>query len=132
MRQACLTVVFLLALVQAGFTQDFRGIDNRPPSPTLLSPAENVDLGLKASLKFQWYGSDSSAIDHYEFRLYKGYANTGDNLIFKQDLDAMASTVEVKSDLFEVGQVYTWGVRAISRSGRKSDPCFSTFTVVKK
>jgi len=66
------------------------------------------------------------------FKIYKGYKMYLANLIYKEDLPPDASSVKIKSDLFEDGQVYTWSLIQISYSGYKSDRSFNSFKVIKE
>ena len=54
------------------------------------------------------------------------------NLIYKENLPAGASSIKVKADLFEVGQVYTWSLAQVSFAGYKSDKSFNSFKVIKE
>jgi len=127
-----LAFIIVFAMALPVFARGMFDISTQPPTPTLLSPNEKVDLSGKATLKFKWYSETSFAVDHLEFRIYKGNVATAENLIFKQDLSMTASSIEVKSDLFDIGQVYTWTLRLLSRGGQKSDKSFDTFEVIKK
>ena len=65
-------------------------------------------------------------------KIYKGYKMYVANLIYKEDLSAEVSSLKVKSDLFEDGQVYTWSLIQVSYSGYKSDRSFNSFKVIKE
>jgi len=110
------------------FAQSFKG--GNIPAPTLLRPAEKTDITGKDVLRFKW-SSAAMDIDHLEFKLFKGGIGSAD-LIFSQNLSAFASYLELKSEMFEDGQSYSWQVRAISDEGYKSDWAFDSFTVTKK
>jgi hypothetical protein len=124
-----LAVFLSLVFISPVLAQGFRG--GQPPSATILSPTEKVDISGKDTLKFKWYQSGSSDIYYLEFKLYKGYPGTGE-LIYQDKLFGTGSSLELRSDLFEDGASYTLQLRAISREGFKSDYSFDTFRVIKK
>jgi hypothetical protein len=103
-----------------------------PPEPYLISPiSDRVILTGKDSLEFKWL-NDRIDIDHYEFRLYKGYNMYGPDLIYKENPPKNASSIKIKAGLFQDGQVYSWSLIQVAISGRKSDKSFSSFKVIKK
>ena len=123
-----IAAAIVLLMVLPVFAQSYRGGDI--PTPTLLSPAEKADITGKDVLKFKW-SSATMDIDRLQFRIYKGGIGSAD-LVFSQDVSGFGSYLEVKSDLFQDGEVYTWQLRAISDEGYKSDWAFDSFRVVKK
>ncbi len=107
--------------------------DADPSAPFLLSPSsDRVDLTGKSSLSFQWERSQLYLTDYFDFRLYKGYVTSQDNLIFKKQLDAYDYPVSVPASSFEVGQTYTWTLVQVFSSGVKSERAFDSFKVFKK
>ena len=103
-----------------------------PVEPRLLYPtSDEVDLSGKSSLEFKWFPYFTNT-RQYIFKLYKGYHMSKDGLIVQQDLPADASTFEVKAEMFEDGQVYTWSLVRVSQSGQKSDKSFNSFRVTKQ
>lgn len=109
-----------------------RGIGDPPPSPRLLYPVtENVNLKGQDILEFKWMTSDYSLTDHYEFKLYKGYKTVSVNLLMKEEVGNNENSFQVKADVLEDGQVYTWTLKRITWSGEKSDSSFNSFRVSK-
>lgn len=136
-KKALITVFLPLFLTPFVFAGDigFRhslGHFGTPPEPRLLYPtADTVTLAGKDSLEFSWM-NDFIGIDHFIFKIYKGYNMYAAGLIYSESLLSGASSIKVKSDLFEEGQVYTWSLVQVSLSGQKSDKSFSSFKVVSK
>lgn len=126
--RVCIAAAIVLALALPVFAQSFRGGDI--PAPFLLSPSEKADISGKDVLRFEWSGA-SMDIDRYQFKIFEGDIASA-NLVFSQNASAFSSHLDVKTDLFENGQVYTWQMRAISDEGYKSDWSFDSFTVTKK
>jgi hypothetical protein len=103
-----------------------------PPAPRLHYPVlEEVVLTGNNPLEFSWW-IEQIGIDHFEFRLYKGYDMYAANLIYKERLAASSSSLKVKPDLFENNAVYTWSLLQVDVEARKSDKSFNSFRVVKK
>lgn len=127
-----IALIFMLALVFPVFAFDFKGLTKAaPPEPRLLYPtSDKVVLKGSASLEFKWM-REFSDIDHYEFRLYKGYNMYASNLILKQTVSADSDSFKAGSELFQDNQVYTWSLIQVSTAGQKSDRSFNAFTVVK-
>ena len=125
-----IAAAILLVLALPVFAQSFKR-DFDIPAPMLLYPTEKADITGKDVLKLKW-DSATMDIDHLEFKIYKGYGASSANLIFSQDVSSAASTLELKSGLFEDGQTYNWQMRAISGEGYKSDWSFDSFKVTKK
>jgi len=107
--------------------------DNSLPPPRLIYPiTETADITGKNSLQFQWRWGYAATVDHYDFRLYKGYNTTADNLMLKEQLPATTSQIAVGAEKFDDGQVYTWVLKQVSLSGVKSDTSSNSFKVIKK
>ena len=127
-----LSVLLVLLLSTAALAQGFRNLSGTPPTPTLLSPPEKVDLSGKDTLKFKWYSSGCMGLSRLEFKVYKGYVNSAANLVYQEDLSGASSSVLVKAELFQQGEVYTYTLRAIATGGQKGDLVSDTFEVVGK
>jgi hypothetical protein len=127
-----LLMVFLLSMTYSVFAFGFARTFDQLPAPDLIEPhGETVNLTGKDSLEFKWWVIDLINVRFCEFRLYKGYA-AGDNLIYKESVYAPSHSIEVKADLFEDGQNYTWVVYEVGSDGTKGDKSFSSFRAVKK
>ncbi|MDP8260756.1 MAG: hypothetical protein P9M01_00240 [Candidatus Kappaea frigidicola] len=108
-------------------------LSNRIPQPKIFYPrSENVDIAQKDSLEFKWSSLVGSSTDrrYYDFRLYKGYDITTDNLIYKKEVSPFKSKWNVEANLFQNGQVYTWTLRQVYISG-KSDRSINSFKIHK-
>ena len=113
------------------FTMD-SGVFNSLPEPRLRYPiSETAILSGNDSLEFKWW-DDVVGIRGFTLKIYKGYNMYATNLIHKEDLPPDASSVKIRSDLFEDGQVYTWSLIRVSYAGYKSDRSFNSFKVIKK
>jgi hypothetical protein len=125
--------IFIFFLILPVFVLYSRGDTFRvPPAPQLLSPpGEEVILTGKDSLQFKWSADFSIWVDHYEFKLYKGYEAYTENLLLKESLSSGENFLKVKAELFENGQVYTWSLRGISDSGMRGETSFNSFHIVK-
>jgi len=53
-------------------------------------------------------------------------------LIYKENLPMNTSSIKIKSNLFEDGQVYTWSLIQVSLAGQKSDQSFNSFKIEKQ
>ena len=105
---------------------------NMPSPPRLRFPVtEVVVLSGKDYLEFQWW-TDFGLIKNYEFRLFRGYNMYAQDLIHKEKLPARSTSIEIKADMFEDNQVYTWSLIKIGTDGLKSDKSFHSFKVIKK
>lgn len=103
-------------------------------APTLLEPiTSNVDLTGKQMLKFLWVSNIVGSIDrnYFDFRLYKGTQMTEDNIIYKEKLAPRTRKLELKADIFQEGETYSWSLR-YSINKQKSDLSWRTFKVIKK
>jgi hypothetical protein len=108
------------------------GYYNWLPAPTLIYPInDEVDLRSKDSLEFKWR-NDFMGIRSFIFKLYKGYNMYEAALIYKENVSADNSSLQIKADLFEDGQVYTWSLVQVALAGQKSDKSFNSFKVEKK
>jgi hypothetical protein len=108
------------------------GAYNEVPEPRLRYPInETAVLTGNDPLEFKWW-NDLVGIRGFTLKIYKGYNLYAANLIHKEDLPPEASSVKIKSDLFEAGQVYTWSLIRISFAGYKSDKSFNSFRVIKQ
>ena len=134
---AVIALVLVLFSGAAGFagTVSFtygNGPYNSLPEPRLRCPIhETVVLTGKDSLEFKWW-IDVVGLRKFILKIYKGYNMYVANLIHKEDLSPDISSVMIKSDLFEDGQVYTWSLIQISYAGFKSDRSFNSFKVIKE
>lgn len=101
--------------------------------PVLISPTtDNIDLTGKESLEFKWDRTALVDTRVFEFRLYKGYEQTQENLIFKQDVPTDTYPIRVTASYFKAGQAYTWSLTQVLITGAKSDKSVSTFEVIGK
>lgn len=109
-----------------------RRLHNSPPEPRLKYPvSDTVILPVNRPLEFRWW-NDFEQTRGYIFKLYKGYNMFAANLILREELPPDASSIEIKPELFDDGQVYTWSLARISFSGSKSDKSFNSFKVIRK
>ena len=131
---ACLLVLFILCPAFASMSGlSVGGFSGTLPPPQLVSPtSDSVNLTGKDTLEFKWIGIDAVMVDHYEFKLYKGYQTLASTLILKAKVSRDEASFKVDSEKFSDTNVYTWVLKQISISGRKSDPGFSSFTIIKK
>jgi len=126
---AIIFVLFTLIPAYAGDIQFIRL--NKPPEPRLLYPIyDTVTLTGNAPLEFRWF-NDYLGIDHFIFKIYKGYNMYASGLIYKQNIPSGDSSLKLKADLFENGQVYTWSLIQVALGGEKSDKSFNSFRVIK-
>lgn len=130
----CFVILASLFLVEEAYCRyGVTLFDSDPSAPFLLSPSsDKVDLTGKSSLSFQWERSQLYLTDYFDFRVYKGYVTSQDNLIFKKQLDAYDYPVSVPASYFEVGQTYTWILVQVFSSGVKSERAFDSFSISKK
>jgi len=133
-----LIIMFLLLSSLAPFSYARVGIGfgdfDYIPAPKLLSPLTNdIDLTGKQFLKFEWIRyEDPTKVDHYEFRLYRGYGMVQAGLITKQNFSYGDYPIKMPSSLFEAGQVYSWSLRIVYFTGVKGDYAFGSFSIIKK
>lgn len=103
------------------------------PGPQLVSPIlDNIVLSSGSGVKFKWLCGMLARIDHYEFRLYKGYQMYADTLIMKKDVRPGDCVFELPADTFELNQPYSWSLKAVYLNGQKSQESDSTFKIIKK
>ena len=101
--------------------------------PYLIYPAtENITLMGKDFLEFRWQRAGGIKLDHYEFKLYKGYEAIASNLIFKQKFPREVYPITIPAKLFENNQIYTWSLRQAFMNGEKSGRSFSSFKIIEK
>ncbi len=129
---AAVFVLFLVSSARAGDSGIRFTNFNTPPEPRLLYPIyDTAVISGGNPLEFRWF-NDYMGIDHFILRIYKGYNMYGSGLIYKQNIPAGESSLKIKPDLFEDGQVYTWSLIQVALGGEKSDKSFNSFKVIKK
>ena len=107
-----------------------RPIHGGQAAPRLIQPSqEEVALEGKETLRFRW-SSEGNVMwrKYYDFRIYKGYSATASSLIYQKR--AQVPQMEVPSNLFSKGQIYTWSVRKVDRRGFKSRRNFASFKII--
>lgn len=103
------------------------------PGVTLLYPTtDNIVLTGRDYLEFRWERVNTVSIDYYDFRLYKGYNATVDNLLLKQKFSSDTYPIKIPVSQFEKGRVYTWSLTQVFYGGGKSDRSFSSFKIIEK
>ena len=111
------------------------GVGAYIPEPRLLSPrGEKVKLKGKTTLGFIWSPHASRSLGgrrYFDFRIYKGYQMLESTLIFKETVPGSRYKLEVNSDIFENGQIYTWSLRQGYKTMGKSRRSVYPFMVVK-
>ena len=106
--------------------------DNTPPAPRMLYPIyETAVITGNNPVEFRWF-NDYMGIDHFIFKIYKGYNMYESGLIDKQNISSGKASVKISADLFENGQVYTWSLIQVALSGEKSEKSFNSFKVIRK
>lgn len=130
-------LVFFVVLLVFSSTAYSRSLifdtDDFAPAPTLLYPtADDIVLTGKEYLEFRWERVNPVTTDHFNFKLYKGYNTTADNLVFKQEFVADVYPIKLPVSQFEEGQVYTWVLVQVFLEGKKSDKGHSSFKIAKK
>ena len=101
--------------------------------PYLIYPAtEDITLKGKDFLEFRWEKTGGIRLDHFEFKLYKGYETIASTLIFKQNFPRDVYPIRIPAKLFENNQVYTWSLRQAFMNGEKTSRSFSSFKVIEK
>jgi len=127
---AAALILFFIANLSASDIRFTR--PNTPPEPRLLSPIyDTAVITGNSPLEFRWF-NDYMGIDHFIFRIYKGYNMYGTNLLHKQNIPSGESSIKIKADSFVDGQVYTWSLIQVALGGEKSDKSFNSFKVIKK
>lgn len=118
-------VALILLIPATAFAGGRKG--DAMPTPDLMTPGDDLVIAGKPEVEFRWSGQgDSTKLQYYDFRLYKGPKGYEPDTIFKQEVPRDRTSVLVKSDLFTVGQTYSWSVRQIGNSskGRKANSVF--------
>ncbi|NQS89669.1 hypothetical protein HQ584_07775 [Patescibacteria group bacterium] len=133
-----ITIILLLFTYSNCFAQlglgGSIGRRDHVPQPRLIEPiTDKVDLTGKDMLEFKWSPHEAKGMPgkYYDLRLYKGYEMVEGTLIFKKRLSGREYKVEVESDVFENGQVYTWSLRLGYRGGDKSVRSTQSFKIIK-
>ncbi len=134
MKYIILMIVGFIVTVPA-FAKDHKIVLSemyKVPAPRLISPSsENVDLTGKTFLPFEWSTEgDPVRRQYYDFRIYKGREMLSSTLIHKEKVNGYS--MNVGSELFQNGEVYTWAVRQTYDSGDKSRRNFASFKIIKK
>jgi len=121
-------LIILISLTIPAFAQGYKTSNITPPTPRLVSPSGIVQLSPQEdSLHFKWTREGQSGYrQHYDFRIYKGRQTVADTLHYKSQ--PRYAKIDVPVDKFEEGQIYTWSVRQVYRSG-KSRRNFETFEI---
>lgn len=105
------------------------------PAPRLIYPvSETADFTGKDTVIFKWSPHEGIMMPgskYYDLRIYKGYEMLESTLVYKEKVAGNRCYLEVKTDLFENGEVYTWSVRLVCNPTGKSDRSFCSFRVVK-
>jgi len=116
---ALITLVFISSFTFSVSAGDVRfGRLNNPPEPRLLYPInDKVIITGNEPLEFRWL-NDYAQVDHFIFKIYKGYNMYADGLIYKQNIPSGENSVKIKSDLFEPGHVYTWSLIQVVLASR--------------
>lgn len=127
-------VFFISLAITQFFTKDIvlcrSTSGERPSEPRLVYPTSEEVTITGDFLEFKWWHA-AIGIDRYEFNLYKGGGPSGD-AILEKTLPFNVSLIQVKTNLFEDNQVYTWTLRQVADNGLKSDESFVTFRAIKK
>lgn len=112
-----------------------KGSAEHVPAPELKAPTgEEVVLTSKKALEFVWSHHLGRTYDirHYDFRLYKGYKMVQSALVFEKKVAPNLYKIELNSDLFEDGQVYTWSLRQLYLGGERSRRSYHSFKIIRK
>lgn len=129
-----LLVIFPVLSTQAGsisFSLESGGY-NDIPQPRLRSPIyDSVILTQNQPMEFKWW-NDVAQTRGFIFKIYKGYNMYAANLMQKEELSSDTSLIQLDSNLFADGQVYTWSLIRVSSNGYKSDKSFNSFKVIKE
>lgn len=135
MRRALLILIALMITAPAFGRVGLRDDGDYVPQVVLTRPTEEkADITGKAALKFEWSPHESAPgmREYYDFRLYKGYDMYENSLIRKERLGPDVCSIDIGSEVFQDGQVYTWSVRQVYDRARKSGRSYKSFTVIKK
>jgi len=124
--------IFMFFLIFPVFAWEPIGTYWDIPEPRLVSPViDEINLKGKASLEFKWMISYFNQVAYYEIRLYKGYNMLASTLFFKQRIPYPTNSLDLETELFENGQIYTWSLIQVASDGLKSARSFSSFKVIK-
>jgi hypothetical protein len=131
-----ITMMFCFHEISAYSAVSSRGIGlgSYVPAPRLLSPgSENVNLGAKPYMTFRWSPHEKRLFggNYYDFRIYSGTDMLESTLIYKEEVSGSLRRLEVSSDLFEEGRIYTWSLRQRYKSYGKSPRSIRSFRVTK-
>jgi hypothetical protein len=128
-------VVFLLGSADSSaYTSGRYTSSGNIPQPRLIEPVKDkVDIHGLNQLVFRWSPHEGSISQRrfYDFRLYKGYQTLQANLLIQEKVSPHKNRFIVDTDIFELGQVYTWSLRQNYRVG-KSRRSTSSFTVISR
>jgi len=104
------------------------------PEPDLKRPTSELVTLSGDTLEFAWSHHKGSTYDlrYYDFRLYRGIKMVEKNLIFKRKIATNLSSIELGSDMFDSGQMYTWSLRQVYSRNRKSKRGYQSFRVEKE
>lgn len=106
-----IAVFFLIAAVAASFAYAKQGRDSIP-TVRYIEPKDEaiVDLRGKREVIFSWKANPipGGGRKAYKFSLYKG---TGYDTVVSEQLDPKTYSIEVPTDMFEDGEIYTWQVK---------------------
>jgi hypothetical protein len=129
--------VYVICCVFAGLlisssaeARKFMGTTSRAAGPDLLGPCtDNAKLNGKIALQFHWWPSRFGSVYYTDFKLYRGYDTTDQNLILKERIRGGSAQVSVPKEKFQAGETYTWMINEVTLAGRKSDRSFCSFTL---
>ena len=139
MVKSCIRLFIIAALLLiTNFPLDSYGVNkvrifDSDSGPYLIYPAtEDITLKGKDFLEFRWERAGGVRLDHFEFKLYKGYETIASTLMFKQNFPREIYPIRIPAGQFESNQVYTWSLRQVFMNGEKSDRSFSSFKIIEK
>lgn len=134
MKKIFITAFLIMFSAASAYASDYGNVRAKAPRVEYTSPMNQsvVDLAGKGSLRFEWKQVPIPAGGRvsYRFVLYRGF---GYDVVVKETLDAGVFFIEIPSEKFEDGRVYTWHVQ--QRDGRSMEWSIFTnwsFKVVKK
>jgi hypothetical protein len=95
----------------------------------LLGPCtDNAKFNGKKAIQFHWAPSRLGSVYYTDFKLYRGYDTTDQNLLLKERIKGGSAAVSVPKEKFQTGETYTWMINEVSLAGQKSDRSFCSFT----
>jgi hypothetical protein len=136
-RALVLVAIIFIFILTASTSEAFRNCRmslGYVPNPRIITPSsDKVQLSGKKEMQFKWspHEGDRFQRKYYDFRLYKGYDMLESTLIFKDRVPAGEHELQVKTDLFKNGEVYTWSLRQVYRGSSKSQRSVWSFRVFK-